>query len=49
MSPNFIPEGIGLLSIDEDKKWEVKILVREGEYLKQVKFLQKFLKPWYYP
>lgn len=35
MSPNFIPEGIGLLSIDEDKKWEVKILVREGQYLKQ--------------
>ena len=35
ISPNFIPEGIGLLSIDEEKKWEVKILVKEGQYLKQ--------------
>ncbi|NLM13700.1 MAG: V-type ATP synthase subunit A [Epulopiscium sp.] len=33
--PNFIPEGIGLLSIDEEKKWEVKMLVKEGDYLTQ--------------
>lgn len=35
ISPNFIPEGIGLLSIDEEKKWDVKMLVKEGDYLKQ--------------
>jgi V/A-type H+-transporting ATPase subunit A len=35
ISPDFIPEGIGLLSLDEEKKWEVHILVEEGQYLKQ--------------
>lgn len=33
ISKNFIPEGIGLLSIDEEKKWEVKMVVKEGDYL----------------
>ncbi len=33
ISPNFIPEGIGLLSIDTEKLWEVKLNVKEGDYL----------------
>jgi len=32
---SFIPEGIGLLSIDEEKLWEVKFQVSEGDYVKQ--------------
>ncbi|OON95830.1 MAG: V-type ATP synthase subunit A, partial [Epulopiscium sp. Nele67-Bin005] len=35
MSPNFIPEGIGLISIDEEKKWWVDIIVNVGQKLKQ--------------
>ncbi|NLJ88300.1 MAG: V-type ATP synthase subunit A [Epulopiscium sp.] len=35
LSPNFIPEGIGLISLDEEKKWDVNILVEEGQYLNQ--------------
>ncbi|MGB9812848.1 MAG: V-type ATP synthase subunit A [Thermovenabulum sp.] len=31
---SFIPEGIGLISIDEEKLWEVRILTKVGEYLK---------------
>lgn len=31
---NFIPEGIGLISIDEEKIWDVKIDVKLGDYLK---------------
>ncbi len=34
ISEGFIPEGIGLLSINKDKKWDVSIIVKEGEYLK---------------
>lgn len=34
ISNNFIPEGIGLLSIDPDKKWKVSIDVKKGDYLK---------------
>jgi len=30
----FIPEGIGLISIDERKSWEVEILVKLGDNLK---------------
>ncbi len=30
----FIPEGIGLKSIDEEKKWDVEILVKLGDELK---------------
>ncbi|MCG0275322.1 MAG: V-type ATP synthase subunit A [Thermosediminibacteraceae bacterium] len=32
---SFIPPGIGLISLDEDKLWDVKILVKEGDYLKE--------------
>ncbi len=34
ISKVFIPEGIGLLSIDEDKEWEVKLAVQKGDVLK---------------
>ncbi|WP_069997120.1 V-type ATP synthase subunit A [Cellulosilyticum sp. I15G10I2] len=34
ISSIFIPQGIGLLSIDEDKEWEVKLVVKEGDLLK---------------
>lgn len=33
ISDDFIPEGIGLLSLDEEKEWEVNILVKQGEIL----------------
>ncbi|MCR4431102.1 MAG: V-type ATP synthase subunit A [Tepidanaerobacteraceae bacterium] len=29
----FIPEGIGLISIDESKKWDVRILAKPGDML----------------
>ncbi|WP_422487290.1 V-type ATP synthase subunit A [Gudongella sp. DL1XJH-153] len=32
---SFIPEGIGLISIDEEKLWEVAFQVSEGDYVKQ--------------
>lgn len=31
---SFIPEGIGLISIDEEKLWEVEFTVSEGDYVK---------------
>lgn len=31
---NFIPEGIGLISIDEEKLWHVRVLAKIGDYLK---------------
>lgn len=34
ISKNFIPQGIGLISIDPDKKWEVEILVEVGQELR---------------
>lgn len=34
MSQDFIPEGIGLLSLDEEKKWDVTITVKPGDKLK---------------
>ncbi|HEX2946898.1 MAG TPA: V-type ATP synthase subunit A [Clostridia bacterium] len=34
MSENFIPEGIGLLSLDIEKLWEVHITVKPGDVLK---------------
>jgi V/A-type H+-transporting ATPase subunit A len=34
MSKDFIPSGIGLLTIDMDKEWEVEIIVSEDDYLK---------------
>lgn len=33
VSNGFIPEGIGLISIDEEKLWEVKIVVNVGDEL----------------
>ncbi len=33
ISKMFIPEGIGLLSLDEDKEWEVTIMAKEGDIL----------------
>ncbi|SHE78131.1 V/A-type H+-transporting ATPase subunit A [Caldanaerobius fijiensis DSM 17918] len=30
---SFIPEGIGLISIDPTKKWDVEVLVKEGDVL----------------
>lgn len=33
ISEGFIAEGIGLISIDEKKKWEVKICACEGDFL----------------
>lgn len=33
ISEDFIPEGIGLLSLDEEKKWEVKTTVKPGDIL----------------
>lgn len=35
MSEGFIDEGIGLISIDEEKKWSVKFLIKEGEDIKE--------------
>lgn len=32
---SFIPEGIGLISIDEEKLWEVNITVKLGDHLKE--------------
>lgn len=34
LSKNFIPEGIGLLSIDEEKEWDVTIVARVGDTLR---------------
>lgn len=31
MSGDFIAEGIGLISIDTNKQWDVKMLIKEGE------------------
>ncbi|TJX14915.1 V-type ATP synthase subunit A [Tissierella creatinini] len=32
---NFIPEGIGLISLDEEQLWEVELKVKVGDYLSQ--------------
>lgn len=34
MSKDFIPEGIGLISLDEKKEWETAITVKVGDILK---------------
>ena len=34
MSQDFIPEGIGLLTLDENKEWDVTITVKAGDKLK---------------
>ena len=33
MSQDFIPEGIGLLTLDEQKKWDVTVTVKAGDKL----------------
>lgn len=33
-SKGFIPEGIGLISLDTEKKWDVEVLIKEGDALK---------------
>ncbi len=33
MSKGFIPDGIGMISIDTDAKWEVSIVVKKGQML----------------
>lgn len=38
MSEDFIPEGIGLISLDEDKIWDVDVLVKPGDELKAGSF-----------
>ncbi len=35
ISGGFIAEGIGLLTLDKDRQWEVEMLIREGDYLVQ--------------
>ncbi len=37
----FIPEGLGLTSIDEEKRWDVKITVKPGDLLKQGEFFAR--------
>jgi V/A-type H+-transporting ATPase subunit A len=32
---SFIPEGIGLISIDEKRKWDVEVLVKDGDMLSE--------------
>lgn len=34
ISEGFIAEGIGLISLDEEKKWAVEFLVNEGDYIR---------------
>lgn len=34
ISEGFIPEGIGLITLDTEKLWETKVLVKEGQYLR---------------
>jgi V/A-type H+-transporting ATPase subunit A len=31
----FIPEGIGLISLDEEKLWDVKLNIKPGDYVKE--------------
>ena len=32
---NFIPEGIGLISLDEEKLWQTKILIKKGDHVEE--------------
>lgn len=38
ISGDFIGEGIGLMSLDREKLWDVKILVKEGDYVDEGQF-----------
>jgi len=33
INKNFIPEGIGMISLDEDKEWQVELSVEKGDQL----------------
>lgn len=56
MSADFIPEGIGLISLDEEKEWDVKLAVESGDTLKPgdiyaevqetMSILHKLMVPW---
>jgi V/A-type H+-transporting ATPase subunit A len=35
ISDGFIPEGIGMISLDTEKKWDVTLLVKPGDILKE--------------
>ena len=35
MSQGFIPEGIGLISIDMEKQWDVKMFVKDGDAVEE--------------
>ena len=35
MSQGFIPEGIGLISIDMEKEWDIQLLVGEGDLVEE--------------
>lgn len=35
ISGEYIAEGIGLISLDTEKLWEVKVLIEEGDYLEE--------------
>lgn len=41
LSKDFIPEGIGLLSIDEEKEWEVEVTAKVGDELEAGAFYAK--------
>ena len=45
LSADFIPEGIGLLSLDEDKEWEVKVTVKVGDEQETESILHKLMVP----
>ncbi|WP_019132237.1 V-type ATP synthase subunit A [Peptoniphilus obesi] len=32
---NFIPEGIGLISLDEEKLWQTKFLIKKGDHVEE--------------
>ena len=38
---NFIPEGIGLISLDEEKLWQTKFLIKKGDHVKEGQIIAK--------
>ena len=57
LSENFIPEGIGLLSLDEEKQWEAHMTVKPGDVLQPgmvyatvqetLSITHKLMVPWH--
>ena len=45
ISGDFIGEGIGLMSLDREKLWEVKILIKEGDYVEEGQFYAEIQEP----